>query len=144
LILGNPQFQQALQSSAIMGAAAPRTVQLPVPATQPTLHMRSVSIPMGAVMNAISALAGQSMTELNASTREDEPEVPSYLVDAEGEFIVDPANPEERAALVAHLFRVSNEAQRFAAHPSAPVRLAEADGELDESEQWAREAGFTR
>jgi hypothetical protein len=105
--------------------------------------MRSVQIPLGAVMNAISALAGQSRAELNASTREDEPEVPPYLVDEEGDFIVDPASPDDRAALVTHLFRVSDEAQRAARYwqPDAPP--SEADGELDESDAWARDAGFT-
>ncbi len=143
LILGNPQFQQALQWAAVMGSAGPRTVELPVPATAPPRRMRSVAIPLGAVMNAISALAGQSMTELNESTPEDDPEVPSYLVDEEGEFIVDPASPDDRAALVAHLFRVSDQAQRSG--PVGPPHdgLPEAAEELDESEAWARDAGFT-
>jgi hypothetical protein len=143
LILGNPQFQQALQWTAMMGSAGPRTVQLPVPATGAADRMRSVQIPLGAVMNAISALAGRSMVELNATTREDEPEVPPYLVDEDGDFIVDPANPDDRAALVAHLFRVSDEAQRWAGSWQSDGEPAEADGELDESEEWARDAGIT-
>jgi hypothetical protein len=143
LILGNPQFQQALQWAAALGPGAARTVQLPVPATAAARRMRSVAIPLGAVMNAISALASRSMVELNATTAEDEPEVPAYLVDEEGEFIVDPASPEERAALVAHLFRVSGEPPGSASDPQAEPGLGESDGELDESEEWALEAGFT-
>jgi len=142
LILGNPQFQQALQLTAVMGSAGPRAVELPVPATSPPRRMRSISVPLGAVMNAISALAGQSMTELNASTREDDPEVPSYLVDEEGEFIVDPASPEDRAALVAHLFRVSEQAARSGRFSPSRGRLPETADELDESDAWARAAGF--
>jgi hypothetical protein len=143
LILGNPQFQQALQWSAVMGAAGPRAVELPVPATSAPRRMRSVPIPLGAVMNAISALAGQSMTELNANTREDDPEVPAYLVDEEGEFIVDPAIPHDRAALVAHLFRVSEQAERAGRFRPPDSLPREAADELDESDEWAREAGFT-
>lgn len=143
LILGNPQLQQALQWAAVMGSAGPRTVQLPVPATGAPGRMRSVPIPLGAVMNAISALAGQSMVELNATTQEDEPEVSPYLVDEQGDFIVDPASPDDRAALVAHLFRVSDEAQRSAGSWPPDGGPTEADGELDESEEWARDAGFT-
>ena len=143
LILGNPQFQQALQWSAVMGSAGARTVELPVPATSPPSRMRSVPIPLGAVMNAISALAGRSMTELNESTREDDPEVPSYLVDEEGEFIVDPASSDDRAALVAHLFRVSDQAQRSGPFWPPHEGHPEEAEELDESEVWADEAGFT-
>jgi hypothetical protein len=143
LILGNPQFQQALQWTAMMGSAAPRTVQLPVPATGAAGGMRSMPIPLGAVMNAIATLAGQSMVEFNETTREDEPEVPAYLVDEDGDFIVDPASPDDRAALVAHLFRVSDEAQRAAGPWQPEGEPTEAEGELDESEAWARDAGFT-
>jgi len=142
LILGNPQFQQALQQAAVMGSAGSRAVELPVPATSPPRRMRSIPIPLGAVMNAISALAGQSMTELNESTREDDPEVPSYLVDDEGEFIVDPAISADRAALVAHLFRVSEQAERSGGSRPTSGRPPEATHELDESEAWAREAGL--
>lgn len=144
LILGNPQFQQALQSAPGRGAPATRTVDLPVPATTPPRRMRSVPIPLGAVMNAIFALAGQSMTELNENTSEDDPEVPSYLVDDEGDFLVDPASPDDRAALVAHLFRLSDEAQHAGRYWQPTTRLSTADNELDECDMWAREAGFTK
>ena len=93
-------------------------------------------------MNAIAALAGQSMTELNESTPEDDPEVPSYLVDEDGEFVVDPASPDDRAALVAHLFRISDEAQRSGRFWTTQRSASRGDDELDESETWAREAGF--
>jgi hypothetical protein len=144
LILTNPQFQHALQSTPAIGAAAARTVQLPVPSPSAPGQVRSVPIPMGAVMNAIFSLAGQSMTELNESTAEDEPEVPSYLVDDNGDFVVDPTSPDDRAALVTHLFRISDEAQRSGQYWQPDARLPEADEELDESELWARDAGFIK
>ena len=98
-------------------------------------------------MNAISLLAGQSMTELNAETREEDPEVPSYLVSEDGEFVVDPASPDDRAALVTHLFRINDAAQRLDA-PGPPDDDTFDDGgfgssdELDESEAWAENLGF--
>jgi hypothetical protein len=82
------------------------------------------------------------MVELNARTAEDDPEVPSYLVDEEGEFVVDPASPDDRAALVAHLFRVSDEARRADWRWSADGQLSDAGDEHDESDVFAREAGF--
>jgi hypothetical protein len=118
----------------------PRSVELPVPAPAAPRHVRSVPIPMGAVMNAIAALAGQSMTELNEYTREEESEVPEYLVDEAGEFVVDPASADDRAALVTHLFRLSDATQRSGRFPGLNRRPARVD--LDEHDQWARDAGF--
>jgi hypothetical protein len=145
LILISPQFQQALQPTA--AGTMPRTLHLPVPtrATSSPAHaprMRPVSIPLGAVMNTIAALAGQSLTELHAGTAEDEPEVPGYLVDADGEFIVDPASAEDRAALVAHYFRINTQARQEAGLPRPGRRAFGADDELSGSDAWARDAGF--
>ena len=139
LILTNPQLQQALQPQATV----PRSVALPMPMPNAPGRMRSAQIPLGAVMNAIALLAGQSMTELNEYVSEEEPEVPDYLVDDSGDFIVDPASADDRAALVTHMFRVSNEAQQLASDPQPDSRLDEAYDELDECEEWARTAGLT-
>jgi len=140
LILVNPQFQQALQPT--VAGTMPRTLHLPVPTPAVPSRTRPVPIPLGAVINAIAALAGQSLTELHAGTAEDEPEVPGYLVDAEGEFIVDPASPDDRAALVAHYFRINDQAQQEAARRQSGRRSFEADDELSEGDAWARDAGF--
>ena len=85
--------------------------------------------------NENASLAGQALTELHESCREDDPEVPEYLVNDEGEFIVDSASPEERAALVTHYFRLAGEAQRSG-------WFGESAAGLDESDSWARDAGF--
>jgi len=138
LILSNPQLLQALQP------AAPRAVTLPVPAMAPPHRMRPVSVPLGAVINLISALSGQAMSELNASTPEDAPAVPEYLVDEDGDFLVDPTSPDDRAKLVAHLFGVSDHAQRLANSWQLDGPMSDLGDELDESELWARDAGFTR
>ena len=149
LILANPNLQRSLQSARVAGTT-PRTVQLPVPATTAPGQTRSVSIPMGAVINAIAALAGQSMTELNESTPEDDPEMPSYLVGDDGDYLVDPASSTDRAALVAHLFRLNDEAQRAGygvdgedeAAGDTEANDREGDEESDGSEAWAEDAGF--
>lgn len=139
LILSNPQFLSALQSTA--ASSAPRPVSLPVPVAAAAPQLRQVPIPLGAVLNAIVALAGASMTDLSAATREDEPEVPAYLVDAQGGFIVDPASADDRAALVTHFFRLSAEAQG-ASEGWLPVEQFEAfddsvdEGEATEAEAW--------
>lgn len=139
LILSNPQFLSALQSTA--GSSAPRPVSLPVPVAAAAPQLRQVPIPLGAVLNAIVALANASMTDLSAATREDEPEVPAYLVDAQGGFIVDPASADDRAALVTHFFRLSAEAQG-AGEGWLPAEQFEAfDESVDEveaTEAWDR------
>lgn len=149
-ILTNPQFQQTLHLASSMGAAGPRAVSLPVPTVPQPLQRREVDIPLGAVMNAIALLARQSMTELNASTREDEPEVPAYLVDEHGQYIVNPADPTARASLVTRLFELSEQAelteqaeQAEQGRADAAYEAYEADAEMDEWDEWAEDAGFT-
>ena len=149
-ILTNPQLQQTLHLASSMGAAGPRAVSLPVPAVSQPRLQRPVEIPLGAVMNAIALLARQSMTELNASTREDEPEVPSYLVDEHGQYIVNPADATARASLVTHWFELSEQAelaeqaeQAEQGHADDAYEAYEADAEMDEWDEWAEDAGFT-
>lgn len=138
VILTNPHLQQTLQAGRTTGLPS-RTVELPVPAATAPVRTRPVPIPLGAVMNAIVALAGQSMSELNESTPEDDPEVPAYLVGDNGDFLVDPGSPGDRAALVAHLFRLNDEVQHAGSlQPAGP------SDEIDESDAWAEEAGFMR
>ncbi len=155
LILSNPQLQQALQALAAQGAAAPRTVGLPMPGPD---GVRTVPVPLGAVLNTVGALTGPAMVELTALTREDDLELPEYLVSEAGELVVDPASPEERAALVAHLFRIAAESQ-MGGEASSDEGYYESSDEsdyessdesdyessdeaLDEAELFAREAGF--
>jgi hypothetical protein len=75
LILGNPHFQQALYHAALSGAGSVPPVALPMPAMDPA-RMRSVQVPLGAVINAIAGLTGPAMMQLNARTSESDPEVP--------------------------------------------------------------------
>jgi hypothetical protein len=141
VILTNPQLQQALQFMPA-GAATPPPVQLPVPTPAAPGQARPVQVPLGAVLNALVALSGRAMTELNENVSEEEPEIPEYLVGDDGDFLVDPASADDRAALVTHLFLLSDAAQRSGWYPQLEGASDEADVELDESEEWARDAGI--
>jgi len=136
LILLNPQFQQALGQAVTGSGVAPPPVRLPMPAIEPPSRMRPVDIPLGAVLNAISALTGPALMQLNARTSEEDPEVPAYLVSEEGEFVVDPSSPDDRASLVVHMFEASDEAQRLAALRRRQSRPQ------DETDLWAYEFGL--
>ena len=107
MIVANPQVLQALQPPT---PATPRAIALPMPATGPA-GSQSLSLPLGAVLNAIVQLSAQGLDRVNANTREEDPEVPEYLVGEDGEFLVDPASPEARARLVAELFEISEHAR---------------------------------
>jgi hypothetical protein len=131
-ILSNPQFQTTLRSAST-GMPA-RTVYLPMPVPAQPHYQQQMPIPLGAVMNAIAQLATRSMTEITEGTDEEASPMPAYLVDEDGEYLVDPANGDDRAALVAHLFRVNAAAAR-----SRPVNRGM---QLNDSDTWAREAGF--
>lgn len=138
LILANPQFQQALAGGGPGGMPAP-AMSLPMPPRPGTAQPRRTRIPIGAVLNAVALLAGQSLNELSEQTAEDAPDVPEYLVGEDGEYIVDPSDPPSRASLVAHYFRVSDAIRRrqpaSAPRPTPPSPLTDADA-------WARDAGF--
>lgn len=58
------------------------------------------SVPSGAIANLLGVLANQAAEEYNDAVSYEGVSVPSYLLDAEGEFMVDPAVPEERAAVL--------------------------------------------
>ena len=136
LILSNPQVLQALQP------AAPRTVSLAMPAFAQPSRTRQVSLPIGAVVNTLAQLMGPALTQLNEDTSEDDPVVPPYLVSDDGDFIVDPTRPEDRAALVALMFRVDDATKRVDGPWQSDDRIDDDFTELDESDTWAREAGF--
>jgi hypothetical protein len=145
LILGTPQLHQALQSAAVLGGAGPRTMELPLPAYGAPGAMRTVSLPVGSVANLIASLAGRVAEEMNAHTSESDPELPDFLVNDQGQLIVDPADAGQRAALVAHTIRTSQAAVRsgWFGQPAEPIPApAPSGGRGEADEAWAREAGF--
>ena len=125
-ILTNPQLQQALH------AGPARSVQLPVPTAAAPGQSRSVPIPLSAVLSAALSLAGQSMTELAEAGEEESDDVPLYVLGDDGYVLVDPRNADDRAALVAYLFRL-NEAARDAG------RYSQFD---DDGASWASSSGI--
>ena len=136
LLTSNPQLMQALRSAPLLRRAGARRVEVDIPNSGP------VSIPLGEVMNAFAHLARASMHELNGLASEDDAEIPEYLLGDDGEPLVDPANEEERAALALHLLRLDGEADRYAELNDLVASDGYFEGDLDESELWAREAGF--
>ncbi|MGH8773556.1 MAG: hypothetical protein ACREV2_20630 [Burkholderiales bacterium] len=93
-------------------------------------------------MNTVAQLAQASARELSAMTSEDDPEVPDYLLAEDGDVIVDPVSAEDRAALVLHLLRIEGEARRCAESDGFVASDGMGMDEMDESDVWAREAGF--
>ena len=95
---------------------------------------------MAAVLNAIALLAGEAMAEMNEQTAESAPEVPEYLIGEDGGFVVDPGSGPARAALVTHLFRISDAASRWPAQGAPPTRIVRSPD--SSADAWARDAGF--
>ena len=141
LILANPQFQQALHYAALSGAGAVQPLALPMPVMEHPGRMRSMQVPLGAVINAIAGLTGPAMMQLNARTSESDPEVPEYLVSEEGEFIVDPASADERGRLVHTIFEASDLAQRVH-HRPGQSRSRRSPTQAEEADEFARDVGL--
>lgn len=126
MLMSNPQLQRALQQAVMQGRAGRREVVMEVPGESG--GTRSVAIPLGAVMNTVAALASQAMVELNEQTHESDPEVPEYLLGEDGQYIVDPADPDQRAALVLHYMR--------------GARHVEYDAATQAGDAWAEHGDF--
>lgn len=92
----NPLVWQALMAMLMGGAG------------RPNLMVGNTLVPPGAVATTIAELANQAAAEYNA-VAPGGPEVPPYLLDERGEFLCDPAVPQERAAVLVQRF---NEAAR--------------------------------
>lgn len=86
-MLFRPEVLQALMAM-IMGAAG-----------RPNVMVGNTPVPPGAVANTIATLANQAAAEYNAVAHGGE-SVPRYLLDERGEFLCDPAVPEERAMIL--------------------------------------------
>lgn len=77
-------------------------------------------VQVGAVMNMLNALTAQATTDADELLR-DRQDLSAYLRDSEGEFMVDPSVPEERAqALYATLLNAENESLGFAEAGGSP------------------------
>ncbi len=143
MLMNNPQLMQTLRSAAFSRREEEREVVANIP------ESGNVAIPLGAVMNLLSHLARESVLELNQLTSEDDTETPEYLLGEDGELLVDPANSEDRAALVLHLLRLDGEVARFNESDGIVDNFDEEEGDSNEqssvvnnADPWAMEAGF--
>ena len=97
-LLSNPQVQQGLMQ-LLMGSMGRQTVRI-----------AGESVPTAALANAIEVFAREAAAEQTALRGAATEATPRYLMDEYGEFVVDPASPEERAALIFELVDEDNEA----------------------------------
>ena len=107
-IINRPEIIQALMAMAL--GPAGRT-HIPVGGGEPSAPGEPaeppVQVPVGAITNVLGTLANQAGSDLNAAEPQQGESVPSYLLGESGEFLVDPAVPEERAQLVLELLNSS-------------------------------------
>lgn len=113
-LLGNPAVKQSLVATAV-GHLGPRTVN---------------QLPVAAILNAFQFLLAQTLAAadgLDAGDGSDD-----YLRDERGEYLADPANPEERAAVVLDVLRNARQAPAFEGEgTSSPMLEAELTREDD-------------
>ena len=94
-----PAVQQALLSQ-VLGSAGGQQIHTPT----------GTSVPRGAINNLLSQLLSNATEELEESESLSEQ---SYLQGASGEYLVDPASPEQQAALVLSRLRDAGPAPSF-------------------------------
>ncbi len=135
-LLNNPQIMQALRSALLRGREAALHVETDIVSGMP------VEIPMSEVMKVLANLANEAAIELDALEGGDAAEVPEYLVGEDGELIIDPECAEEREALVLENLILQGEFVRYAGLDGSVGMEGIAGSEMDDSEAWAREAGF--
>jgi len=94
-LLGRPEVVQALGALALG------------PSGRSTVQVGSTPVPVGAVANLLSSLAGQGAAAAPVTARpgEDVEEVPAYLRRADGSLrVVDPTSGQDRAEALLELF----------------------------------------
>lgn len=121
--LAQPAVQQAL-SSLIAGPLARRQVMV-----------GATPVPTEAILNTLSALAQEAAAVHYADGLWAAEDVPRYLLDEQGEFLVDPAVPEQRAAVVLHLLDRAEEDERRARFYEL-LEEREYDDESADDYQW--------
>lgn len=99
-LLSRPEVLQGLLSMAMgrMGARAVPVGRTPVPPA--------------AFANLLSTLAARTAAEAHATAAGEEQGVPSYLLGPDGEAVVDPTLPEERAGRLLGLLAAADQAEQ--------------------------------
>ena len=113
-LLNRPEIIQALMAM-LMG-----------PAGRSHVPVGGTAVPVGAVANLVGTLANQAAAEHNAAVAWEGESSQGWLLDARGEFLVDPAVPEERAERLLQLLQTPVQPR-----PSPRVRAAGARYESD-------------
>jgi hypothetical protein len=105
-------------------------------AGRPTVPVRNTAVPVEAFTNLIGVLANQATTEYQAMTAGREAIVPRYLMNAEGEFVVDPAVPEQRAGRLLELIGEAARQEALTGRRAAGRFHAETVQELRDEENY--------
>lgn len=77
------------------------------PAGRPNIPVAGNPVPVGAFANLIGTLANQAAAEYNATAAQEGESIPTYLLSESGDFLVDPAVPEERAGVLLSMLNQS-------------------------------------
>lgn len=96
-LLANPQVQRSLLA-LLMGSAGRQSIRI-----------AGESVPVGALASTLEVYA-RAAAEEHAALQPYSETASSYLLDDYGEFLVDPASQEERAALIYELVEEENRA----------------------------------
>ncbi|MCF2146263.1 hypothetical protein IQ276_007315 [Desmonostoc muscorum LEGE 12446] len=98
-LIFQPQVLQALLAMT-MGSAGRQNIAV-----------GGKEVPVAAFANLLGTLANQVAVEYNGASIYNGEDIPRYLTDSEGEFLVDPAVPEQRAAALLKLLQESYQEQ---------------------------------
>lgn len=121
--LARPEVGQALRSLALGGAG------------RRSVNVGGMNIPTGAITNALGRLLERAEAEMHAAAAGEATGTPAYLLDADGEYLVDPGDAEQRADLVLELFAEADAALRQDADDAAvEVIFVETGESWDEDE----------
>lgn len=116
-LLARPEVQQAITS------------QMLGPFGRDQVSVGGTPVPTGAVMNMLGSLFNQAATSRMGAPGESEA-MPAYLMTAEGEFAVDPADPDARGQWLAQLIAATP-------RPAATQRrMAHAEHDEGYAEGW--------
>ncbi len=135
--MSRPEVSQAIAQMAL-GTAGRHAV-----------NAGPVRLPVGAIANTLGRLTEAAAEEYHALTAGEAEATPAYLLDAAGEFVSDPADPVQRAAIVLQRFEESDalaqerDSERVAAEPSAwrrsPMRFADTRWRMIEAAEQDQE-----
>jgi hypothetical protein len=114
-LLQNPAVQRALVSQVLGASGSPKVTTA-----------SGTDVPRAAINGLLAQLLANASEGLDESESEDEQ---AYLQDDSGEYLIDPASPEQQGALV--LARLQ---------PDRESAFDSDDGESDEAAEWAIEA----